>query len=252
LTANAVGVRPFWLNVKNIAEVTYAAYDLQIPQAAIVLIATSTFAGLTGCGAQCSFAQSASAPSACFPSLVYAGKRTNADTCLDPSFRTKPSSYDEAACGVPWNATTGWTLVPPTALDAFSKPCSADWLAYQTAFGAIPRTFDLAESVRVMLRYKELLASTTTDEQRALLTRSFFFQGSQGSFNALFTANGFTATGVGGVLMATSTEYLFSPFNSTLVQTGKGYDTVALCLNGVNGGVPSAAGTCTQLTPAKP
>jgi hypothetical protein len=52
--------------------------------------------------------------------------------------------------------------------------------------------------------------------------------------------------------MPTSTEFLFSPFNSTLLQPRKALDTVALCLNGVNGGVPSAAGTCTQLTPAKP
>jgi len=73
-----------------------------------------------------------------------------------------------------------------------------------------------------------------------------------GSLNELFTGNGFTATGVGGVSMPTSTEVIISPFNSTLIPPGKGFDSVAFCLNGVNGGLPSAAGTCTQLTPAAP
>lgn len=49
--------------------------------------------------------------------------------------------------------------------------------------------------------------------------------------------------------MATSSEFLFSPFNSSLLQPGKGFDTVAFCLNGYP---PSADGKCTQLTPAKP
>ncbi len=81
------------------------------------MISNTTFADLTGCGAQCSFAQSVLAPSSCFPNLIYAGNRTDADTCLDPSFTKKPDSYDVGACkNVPWKATTGWTLVPPTSI----------------------------------------------------------------------------------------------------------------------------------------
>ena len=135
LTASTVGIRPFWQNIKDATEITYAAYDLQIPQVAIDLISNTTFADLTGCGAQCSFAQSVSAPSACFPFLVYAGKRSGADECLDPSFAPKPTYFNEATCQVHWNKTTGWTLVPPTKVDTSSPPCSADFLAYQKALG---------------------------------------------------------------------------------------------------------------------
>ena len=252
LTASTVGIRPFWQNIKDATEITYAAYDLQIPQVAIDLISNTTFADLTGCGAQCSFAQSVSAPSACFPFLVYAGKRSGADECLDPSFAPKPTYFNEATCQVHWNKTTGWTLVPPTKVDTSSPPCSADFLAYQKALGdaVAAQTFTLADSVKVALEYKKLLATAaTTDLQKALLTRSFYLQSSQGTFNALFAGNGFTATGVGGVFMATSSEFLFSPFNSSLIEEGKGYETVPLCLNGY---LPSASGTCTQLTPPKP
>jgi hypothetical protein len=99
------------------------------------MISNTTFADLTGCGAQCSFAQSVLAPSPCFPNLVYAGNRTDADTCLDPSFTKKPDSYDVGACkNVPWNATTGWTLVPPTSIDSSQIPCKPDWLTVSFFF----------------------------------------------------------------------------------------------------------------------
>jgi hypothetical protein len=52
------------------------------------MICNTIFADLTGCGAQCSFAQSVLAPSSCFPSLVYAGKRVDAETCYPPSTRS--------------------------------------------------------------------------------------------------------------------------------------------------------------------
>lgn len=43
------------------------------------------------------------------------------------------------------------------------------------------------------------LPTATTPLQKALLTRAFFLHRSQGSFNPLFTGNGYTATGVGAV-----------------------------------------------------
>ena len=237
---------------KNSGKKKKNSYDLRIPQVAIDLISNTTFADLTGCGAQCSFAQSVRAPSACFPKLVYAGERTDNETCAPPA---KPSSFDEALCG-PYPPAGDWTPVPPTEIDATQIPCSADFLSYGNAFDAASKAqgvirFTLSQSVAVMNEYKRLLASPNveTDLQKAQLTRSFFLQGSQGTFNPLFAGNGYTATGVGGVFMETSTEFLFSPFNSTLVPPGKGQDSVVL---GLNGRMPSAAGTCTQLTPAKP
>ena len=236
-----------WQAIKDATEITYAALDLQIPQVAIDIISNTTFADLTGCGAQCSFAASNKAPSACFPTLVVVGVRTDNETCVPPP---KPMSFNETICGL-YNETI-FTLVPPTAIDAKSPPCSPQYLAYQTALSSAvtKQTFTLADSVAVAKRYKELLATTTTDLQKALLVRAFYLQGNQGTFNTLFTGNGFTATGVGGVFMPTSTEFLFSPFNSTLLEVGKGYDTVPLCLNGYAPSSPG--GLCTQLTPAKP
>lgn len=65
--------------------------------------------------------------------MVYKGVRPslNPSTCTDPSTGPAPSDWDTAACG-PWatpNAgAPGWELVPPTALDATTAPCSAQWL----------------------------------------------------------------------------------------------------------------------------
>ena len=134
------------------------------------MICNTTFADLTGCGAQCSFAQSVLAPSSCFPSLVYAGKRVDAETCYPPSTRA--------------------TLKGPIA---------------------------------TVQKYQELLATAApTVEKQALLTRALFIQSNMGNLNELFTGNGFTATGVGGVIMPTSTEVIISPFNLTLIPPGKG------------------------------
>ena len=90
------------------------------------MISNTTFADLTGCAAQCSFAQSVSAPSACFPSLVYVGKRVDALTCDPPSAGDQPFNWNTTNCG-DWTLTTGWTLVPPTSIDSKQDPCSADW-----------------------------------------------------------------------------------------------------------------------------
>lgn len=105
--------------------------------------------------------------------------------------------------------------------------------------------------VAIVQTYQQLLATQApTVQQQAVLTRALFIQSTMGNLNELFTGNGFTATGVGGVIMPTSTEVIISPFNTALLPPGKGIDSVAFCLNGANGGLPSAAGTCTQLTPA--
>ena len=107
------------------------SYNLQIPQVAIDIMSNTTFADLTGCGAQCTFAQSVSAPStsSCFLNLAYAGVRTQQgnETCLPPSAVQNgvPFNYNETVCA-PWKDTTGWTLVPPTSIDA-TQACSDDW-----------------------------------------------------------------------------------------------------------------------------
>jgi len=91
---------------------------------------------LTGCGAQCSYAPAAAYPSTCFPRMVYKGVRTSTTTCTDPSTGPAPLSWDAAACG-PWATPTvapGWTLVPPTAIDATEAPCSAQWLDVRFCF----------------------------------------------------------------------------------------------------------------------
>lgn len=64
--------------------------------------------------------------------MVYKGVRPSLApaTCTDPSTGPAPFDWDAAACG-PWATPTvapGWQLVPPTALDATTAPCSAQWL----------------------------------------------------------------------------------------------------------------------------
>lgn len=151
---------------------------------------------------------------------MYVGQRINDTDCDLPN---KPGTFDEAVCG-PYDATA-WTSVPPTLIEPEQKPCSDDWLRYNLALSGAPtaaglspaQARTLAGSVAVMKKYKQLLATdAASDLQKAQLTRNFFLQGTQGTFNPLFAGNGYTATGVGGVFMATSTEFLFSPFNSTL------------------------------------
>lgn len=100
------------------------------------------------------------------------------------------------------------------------------------------------------MTYMMLLPSAVTPTEQALLTRAFFMQSSEGSFNSLFTGNGYTATGVGAVFAGESTEFLFSPFFSKSLPP-KARTTIQFCLNGVNGGVP-INGDCKTLTPPAP
>ena len=96
------------------------------------VISNTTFADLTGCASQCSFAQSAQAPSECFPNLVYVGKRVG-DTCLPPSSGEEPFGWN-ATCGAWASQITGWTLVPPTSIDSKQVPCSKHWLQVRHFF----------------------------------------------------------------------------------------------------------------------
>jgi hypothetical protein len=152
-------LRPYWSKLKLYYEYTYQPFGLKIPQAAIDLISNNTFSQLTGCGAQCSWTPSTGFPSACYPRGVYVGKRIDVNTCGLPSLLDAPSGYDDAACG-PWNTTNpGWTLVPPTSIDANDIPCSLQWMTYNNMFktlaAGLPETEKgtLAESVAVMMLY---------------------------------------------------------------------------------------------------
>lgn len=114
------------------------SYDLQIPQVAIDLISNTTFADLTGCGAQCSWAPSNKAPSSCLPDLVYIGVRIN-DTDTDCGLPLKPRTFNETVCG-PYNATV-WTSVPPTLIEPNQFPCSADWKRVRASASSILEFF---------------------------------------------------------------------------------------------------------------
>jgi hypothetical protein len=96
-----------------------------------------------------------------------------------------------------------------------------------------------ADSRRVMVGPRE-----------ALLTRALFIQSNMGNLNELFTGNGFTATGVGGVIMPTSTEVIISPFNSTLIPPGKGSTRSRSATNSATRS--ATAGSCPSTRPQWP
>lgn len=110
---------------------------------------------------------------------------------------------------------------------------------------------NLTQSVEMAKYLKGLLASTDDPVLQAVYVRYFLSFGCQSNCNTLFTGNGYTAAGVGGLLAGEATEYLFSPFNGTALPEGKGVATVPFCL-GVNGGVPDPNTGCTDLKTARP
>jgi hypothetical protein len=90
------------------------------------------------------------------------------------------------------------------------------------------------------------LAVAASDEEAAIIFRAFLIQSCSGTFNPLFSGDGFTVTGFGGLLSPTSSEFIVSPFfHDDVPQSSKA--TIPFCINGQNGGKPNPDGSCAIL-----
>ena len=127
----AAGVSPTWRNARDYFEVAYAEVGLTVPEEAVRVLESNTFVELTGCPAECTY-HSNIFPSACANRLVYIGARdpTNINVCNPPtSFGTSSACTADLIAG-------GFTLVPPTNIDAFNTQfCKPEWLATKVRGG---------------------------------------------------------------------------------------------------------------------
>lgn len=87
------------------------------------------------------------------------------------------------------------------------------------------------------------LAAATNAVEEAIIFRAFLIQNCSGAFNPLFTGDGFTATGFGGLFSPTSSEYIVSPFYQENVPE-KAKAAIPFCINGQNNGRPNPDGSC--------
>jgi hypothetical protein len=87
------------------------------------------------------------------------------------------------------------------------------------------------------------LATATTPEEEAIIFRAWASQSCSGAFNPLFSGDGFTVTGFGGLSSPTSSEYIVSPFYQENVRA-RDKAAIPFCINGQNGGKPNADGSC--------
>ena len=234
----AAGVSPTWQNLKYYYEVAFADVGLTIPQAAIDVLQATPFPALTSCPAECTWHSNAF-PSACANRLVYISTRTSLTTCAPLTAEQFTSTSSIAACAADF--AQGFQQVTPTSFNPASSYCNDGWkeaLKYFADRGvsvtSCSRNLTLSTTLAELLR--DGLASTQDPTTQALYFRAFLLSGCSGNFNPLFTGNGYTAAGVGGVLAGEATEWLFSPFVTSDLTPGA-LATTQFCL-GVNGGVP--------------
>ena len=247
MNTDVAGLAPTWADLKSLYDYVYAEQGLVIPDAAIAALESHTFRELSGCPAQCSWHAAELYPSGASKYMVIPSVRTGPESCATPS------GYNASA--------TELVLVAPTALDATQFDyCNANWnIAFQ-AFKAAGwcaiidgnyRSFcsrNMTASVEMARDLKGFLASTSDPVLQAVYFRYFLSFGCQGNYNTLFTGNGYTAAGVGGLLAGEATEWVFSAFDAASLPSAA-VDFVQFCL-GINGGVPSP--DCQAYATAKP
>lgn len=229
----AAGVSPTWNHLKDYFEVAWAEVGLTIPQAAIDVLASKSFPALTGCPSECAW-HSNVFPSACAKRLVYTSTRTGPTTCApltQAQFNPSPS------CTPDFQA--GFQPVAPTSFDPASSFCGDPWksaLAYFANKGVPIASCgrNLTQAAILAGALNDALKTTSDPTTQALYVRAFMLAGCEGNFNPLFTGNGYTAAGIGGLLVGEATEFLFSPFLTSDLAPGA-IATTQFCL-GVNGG----------------
>jgi hypothetical protein len=137
----------------------------------------------------------------------------------------------------------------PSAANPNSELCEGyegrDWKSKVQAMAApfTARYCDPAETVPAAKILADKLANTIDVIDQAQWFRAFLVQSCVGGMNALFSGNGFTYTGLGGLLTPTATEYIVSPFNVSSLAKNES-SNIYFCINGLNGGRPDNNGEC--------
>lgn len=169
------------------------------------ILTSTTFADLTNCSAKCTV------------------QDTNFGTVPDPLAGTKlewtsptvgaPRLNDNTCdlSGPPFNSSpTRWELTEPTILDERAQSCSATYKTLLATFRNncqdITRQ-NVVENRALALKMAQLYMDARDDTTKALVIRTYLLVGCTGTYNALFSGDGFTYTGNGGFLGATGTEF---------------------------------------------
>jgi hypothetical protein len=100
-----------------------------------------------------------------------------------------------------------------------------------------------ANLARVARSLAEDLVATSTPDEEAIVFRAFLIGNCGGAFNSLFSGDSFTATGFGGLVSPTSSEWIVSPFYQQEVSE-ENKAAIPFCINGQNGGRPNPDGSC--------
>ena len=273
-------VRPTWLTVRNFMEDTFQKQGVTVSDAAVDVLENQSFGELTSCPAECSYSP-VDFPSATATRAVVRGTRTGNDTCAPPAgppgafIQVEPTALDPTSpfCNDTWQRffvsleflfrLLLWSTSSAKANSLFF--CRPHFLLTFLPFDKInyfqaryvelysnsscdrprgtPARILNANLARVAESLAADLAAATTPEEETIIFRAFLIQNCSGAFNPLFTGDGLTATGFGGLFSPTSSEYIVSPFYQEEIPS-KSKAAIPFCINGQNGGMPNPDGSC--------
>lgn len=231
--ANINGIIPSWRNLRDYFEYIFADSvtnpPLKISDQAIQILEETDFDNLTGCPTACTYA-AGTFPGGYYPNqLAYTQTRVNSQDCPNPKnmndMQIAPSSFETGSefCDKSW-------VTKYNVMRSYFTPF------FVQGIGCTPDN-ELGSAKLLAAN----LANTTDPTEQALWFRAFLIQGCNGNFNPLFSGNGYTYTGTGGLLAGLSSELIVSPFLVDLLPS-KSYVSIPFCVNGLNGGQPTSSG----------
>ncbi|KAL4444284.1 hypothetical protein ABPG75_012021 [Micractinium tetrahymenae] len=216
---------PTWTALADYFAYVFSSDNLEVSNASIAILDEEFFGELTGCTPECAYKWRR------FPE----GNRTTA-------LYTQPR-WDNGTCPPPQR---GSQRTEPTAFEETSKLCDQEWQdalnATQGLFPVRSCTFD--QNAAAGRGLAQLLREAQGDARKqALLFRAFLIQYCPGNFNTIFSGNGFTYTGVSGMLSPLGTEFISSPLLVSAWPDGE-HAAIPFCISGTNGGRPTSDGVC--------
>jgi len=173
------------------------------------ILQKATFADLSGCLAECTYQDTTygnitpdTLRNESWITPTVTGKRTNETACqLDPK---KHAQYKDAV--------TRFELTEPTIIkEDDAAHCGETWNKFYKKFNDFSWTFTNFGQNLTSNRATALLMAKTYNEEtnplvKTIVLRTYLSQFPAGSFNALFSGDGYTYTGNGGFVGATGTE----------------------------------------------
>lgn len=163
--ANIEALSPTWSAVRDFFQWVFHPLGFNLTDAALAVLTSNSFAQLTGCPAQCTYAPS-SFPSAAFPAPVIVQNRTGANECPDPSTLPGPAV----------------TLTAPTFFITDSELCTGlkgrTWTDKQSAMAAFfPNgTCSPRQVLQAGVLMTQQVAATKDAIEQALWFRAFLLQ----------------------------------------------------------------------------